>query len=231
MGKMMRWGIAGLAALLLLAGCAAPQAAPATKQLETAPAGTGTPTIEETVKFQQAAVEDLAKRLQLPAEDITVESSSVVELTPEDLRCPGAGELDKTLPAQMMGQEIVLKSGEQRYLYRGYGKRVVFCGELPPAGPAPQPAGGEEAVKSLDEQGQRMLEQARQELAGKLGVSPARIQVVKAEPVLWPDTSLGCPQPGMMYAQVITPGYQFILEYEGKQYDYHAGRGHLVLCE
>lgn len=230
MGKMIRWWMAGLAALVLLAGCAAPQVAPPTKQLETAPAGTGTPTIEETVKFQQEAVADLAKRLQLSAEDIMVESSSVVELTPDDLRCPGAGELDKTLPAQIMGQEIVLKSGDQRYLYRGYGKRVVFCGEVSAAVPAPQPV-GEEAVKSLDEQGQRMLEQARQELAGKLGVSPARIQVLKAEPVLWPDTSLGCPQPGMMYAQVITPGYQFILEYEGKQYDYHAGRGHLVLCE
>ncbi|MGQ9516972.1 MAG: hypothetical protein ACUVT1_06880 [Anaerolineae bacterium] len=231
MGKMMRWCIAGLAGLLLIAGCAAPAAEPATKQLESAPAGTGTPTIEDSVKFQQEAVTDLAKRLQLPEEDITVESASVVELTPDDLRCAGAGELDKTLPAQMMGQEIVLKSGGQRYLYRGYGKRVVFCGELPPAGTTPQPAGGEEPVKSLDEQGQRMLEQARQELAGKLGVSPARIQVVKAEPILWPDTSLGCPQPGMMYAQVITPGYQFILEYEGKQYDYHAGRGHLILCE
>lgn len=231
MGKMMRWSIAGLVGLLLMASCAAPAAGPATKQLESAPAGTGTPTIEDSVKFQQEAVADLAERLQLSEEDIAVESSNVVELTPDDLRCPGAGELDKTLPAQIMGREIVLKSGGQRYLYRGYGKRMVFCGELPPAAVSPQPAEGGEPVKLLDEQGQRMLEQARQELAGKLGISPARIQVVKAESVFWPDTSLGCPQPGMMYAQVITPGYQFVLEYEGKQYDYHAGRGHLILCE
>ncbi len=226
MRSIRLWWSAALVGLLLMAGCAAP----ATRQLESAPTATGAPMIEEIVKLQQEAVADLAERLQLPPDSIIIESSSAVELTPEDLRCPGAGELDKTLPAQVMGEEIVLKSGEQRYLYRGYGKRLVFCGELPAASP-PQPAGGEEEMKSLDEQGQQLLEQARRELAGKLATTPDRIRVVKAEPVLWPDTSLGCPQPGMMYAQVITPGYQFVLEYEGKQYNYHAGRGHLILCE
>ncbi len=36
----------------------------------------------------------------------------------------------------------------------------------------------------------------------------------------FPDTSLGCPDPGQMYAQVITPGYQFLLSYAGTTYDY-----------
>ena len=44
----------------------------------------------------------------------------------------------------------------------------------------------------------------------------------------WRTSSLGCifitgscPQPGFMYAQVITPGYRVVLEYAGKQYIYH----------
>jgi hypothetical protein len=36
----------------------------------------------------------------------------------------------------------------------------------------------------------------------------------------FPDSSLGCPQPDMMYAQVITPGYRFNLTYQGIIYDY-----------
>lgn len=47
------------------------------------------------------------------------------------------------------------------------------------------------------------------------------------------DTSLGCPQPDMMYAQVLTQGYTFLFTYEGTVYDYRAmldGQS-VVLCE
>jgi hypothetical protein len=36
----------------------------------------------------------------------------------------------------------------------------------------------------------------------------------------YPDSSLGCPQPGLAYSQVITPGYRFIFEYNGATFDY-----------
>ena len=58
-------------------------------------------------------------------------------------------------------------------------------------------------------------------LAARLGVSPDEISVLSIEPAQWRDTSLGCPQPGMMYAQVIVPGYRAILEVGGKQYEVH----------
>ncbi len=38
----------------------------------------------------------------------------------------------------------------------------------------------------------------------------------------FPDTSLGCPRPGLSYPQVITNGYQILLTYEGVTYDYRA---------
>ena len=67
---------------------------------------------------------------------------------------------------------------------------------------------------------------ARQDLAGRLGFGPEQadhgISVIQATAQEWPDASLGCPQPGMMYAQVITPGYQIILEAAGRRYDYRA---------
>lgn len=48
----------------------------------------------------------------------------------------------------------------------------------------------------------------------------------------YPDTSLGCPSPDVMYAQVLTRGYQFLLTYEGMTYDYRAasGSGQVTYC-
>lgn len=48
----------------------------------------------------------------------------------------------------------------------------------------------------------------------------------------YPDTSLGCPQPGITYAQVITPGVQFMLTYAGNIYDYRVSgdRTAIILC-
>ena len=41
-------------------------------------------------------------------------------------------------------------------------------------------------------------------IADDLGVPPDAVQVVSIEPRDWPDSSLGCPQPDMLYAQVVT---------------------------
>jgi hypothetical protein len=77
-----------------------------------------------------------------------------------------------------------------------------------------------------------MVAAAKADLAARLGLSEADITVQSVEPVEWPDTSLGCPQPGMMYAQVITPGYQVLLQATGEVYDYRTTAGRLlVLCE
>jgi hypothetical protein len=33
------------------------------------------------------------------------------------------------------------------------------------------------------------------------------VALVSVEPRMWPDPALGCPEPGFLYAQVLTPGY------------------------
>ncbi len=74
--------------------------------------------------------------------------------------------------------------------------------------------------------------QAKTDLARRKGIDKDEIVVVATEAVDWPDTSLGCPEPGMMYAQVITPGNKILLSYEGKTYEYHSGKeDRLVFCE
>lgn len=73
---------------------------------------------------------------------------------------------------------------------------------------------------------------AVRDLSARLGVPPEQVTVVRVEEVTWRDSSLGCPQPGMVYLQVLTPGTRIELSAEGRTYVYHAGdRRAAFLCE
>ncbi|HLZ29945.1 MAG TPA: hypothetical protein VKV73_21705 [Chloroflexota bacterium] len=65
------------------------------------------------------------------------------------------------------------------------------------------------------------------------GQDASSIDVMLAEPVDWPDTSLGCPQPGIAYAQVVTPGWLIEVEADNARLTYHSeaeSGGRLTLC-
>jgi hypothetical protein len=66
---------------------------------------------------------------------------------------------------------------------------------------------------------------ARTALSTWLGDPEQRVEVVRVEPIEWPDASLGCPQPGLAYAQVVTPGFRFTLEAGGRSYVVHTDLG------
>jgi hypothetical protein len=75
------------------------------------------------------------------------------------------------------------------------------------------------------------LAAVRRDLALRLKLSEALITLVRAETVDWPDSSLGCPQPGMMYLQVVTPGYRLVLAAGGVTAEYHTDAGgRFVVC-
>jgi len=71
---------------------------------------------------------------------------------------------------------------------------------------------------------------AEETLSESLNVDLDQIEVVFVTKIDWPDASLGCPQKGMFYAQVIIPGYKVILKVDEDQYDIHVGEGHAVIC-
>ena len=69
------------------------------------------------------------------------------------------------------------------------------------------------------------------ELSRQLAVLPADIRVVSAEPVVWPNSGLGCPAEGVDYAQVVVEGSIITLEANGDVYTYHTdGANTYVLC-
>ncbi len=64
------------------------------------------------------------------------------------------------------------------------------------------------------------------------GITPPMITVKSFEEKQFGDSSLGCPKEGQMYAQVITPGYQVVLEAKGKEYDYRlTDENNVIICE
>jgi hypothetical protein len=110
------------------------------------------------------------------------------------------------------------------------------CGPVAPTGTAPPVATPTPDIQPPEPTGTpdasgAPVDLARQDLAGRLGLAADRIQVLSTEAVEWPDTGLGCPQPGMMYAQVLTPGHRIVLQADGQSYTYHTGGDNLVLCE
>lgn len=95
----------------------------------------------------------------------------------------------------------------------------------------PQPGQGTPEA-SLPHEARRLVQMAKEDLARSLELCVSEISVMSAEAVDWSDTSLGCPQPGEMYAQVITPGFLIVLEATGQTYEYHTDRvDQVVLCE
>lgn len=64
-----------------------------------------------------------------------------------------------------------------------------------------------------------------------IGVAEDEIEVLEARDVTWPDAAAGCPRPGMVYMQVLTPGTLVRLRADGREYRYHArGRSLPLLC-
>ena len=191
---------------------------PATNEhLSPLPTPRATTKRRDTGVLENAARRDLAQRLNIPEDQVEVVSVEKTEMPVGSLGCGETG--GRQNQGLIIGDEIVLRAQGLEYTYRSDGGKVTLC---PPAAPA---------------SGQQMLaaqpaaeELAVADLAGRLGIKPTAITVREVIEVEWPDASLGCPQPGMMYAQVITPGQRIVLEANGLTYEYHATQSSVILC-
>ncbi len=79
-------------------------------------------------------------------------------------------------------------------------------------------------VQSGPESSQQTAEAIR-DLSDRLGVPSGEIEVVKESSVTWRDGSMGCPKEGMMYTQALVEGTLIVLRVNGKNYQYHSGKG------
>ncbi|GAB4531861.1 MAG: hypothetical protein Kow0063_11670 [Anaerolineae bacterium] len=189
-------------------------------------------------RMVKLAREDLSREFSLSPEEVRLVLVEAVDWPDTSLGCPQPG----MMYAQVItpGFRVVLEAGGAEYEYHtDTGDQVVLCqpegagqGVAPPVSPSPgtrlEPLAGTEPPAGAEE----VVRMATEDLAGRRGLAQEAIRLVSVEAVNWRDASLGCPQPGMMYAQVITPGFKVVLEAAGEEYEYHTDEGRfVVLCE
>ena len=229
-----------VAAVSLLVAACTPTTTPSQGEspLSTPTAGESTPIVAEPAPSAgeptptppaetELVRQDLAQRLKIPLDQVSVFSVEAVDWPDTSLGCPKPN----VLYAQVItpGYEILLDVGGQQYSYHTGGGSFVLCQDgLPveaPTAPA-TPSGAE-----LSPEAAALVEKARQDLSTRAGVSPGDIVVESVEAVQWRDSSLGCPQPGMNYLTVITPGYLIKLQALAQTYEYHASLVNVVWCK
>ena len=216
------WTTIPILMLILLSAC---KATPSTPTLPNSSLPTTQPAVSPVntpvpAKVLQA---DLAKELGVPKERVKIVKTVPKEELPSALFESGCREV-KLDAASMLpqGQAVLLTVGPESYVYYRDGSQWMRCGpsraHLPAVG---VPIGGDR---------QQMVYLAKEDLAKQLGISVESISVESVEQVDWPDASLGCPEPGKVYAQVITPGFRILLQANGKTYEYHSGANRVVHC-
>ncbi len=76
----------------------------------------------------------------------------------------------------------------------------------------------------------RAVRRAMADLARRLKVNRQGIALRKVVPTVWPDASLGCPEPDRVYAQALTPGYAVLLSCGDDEYEYRTDGGRILFC-
>jgi hypothetical protein len=78
---------------------------------------------------------------------------------------------------------------------------------------------------------QDILDAILTEAARLSGAPREQVAIVRADAVVWNDGSLGCPEPGMEYIQVLVDGYWVVLQAGETQFDFRVDRtGNFKLC-
>ncbi len=161
------------------------------------------------------AVQDLSMRLMKATTEIALVESQEMLWPDASLGCPDPNRAYATL--QTPGYLLKLSAGGQIYQYHtDKVDTVVLCEpKLPPMG-------------LLDS----LVSKAQADLAQRLAVQLDAVSLGEATEVVWPDASLGCPQPGIGYAAMMTPGYRILLVSGNLTYEYHTDKVETVVyCE
>lgn len=210
----------GVAACGELSNTGSIQSEPALAQSDPAPAAAQFAEMnwpDEAQALIEKAVKDITQRTGLAASAVQVVEVEAVDWPNSCLGCAKDGEM--CLEVITPGYRLVLQTDGHTFEYHTNAERVVLCLEEA------------KASMSVQDPSPQVVPLVVSDLADRLEIAAEAVSVVEVEEVTWPDSSMGCPQPGYMYLQVITPGYRIVLEAQGQTYNYHTdSAGHFVLC-
>jgi hypothetical protein len=180
----------------------------------------------------RAARELLASRLGKDPSHLAVVSVETTQWPDASLGCgPAMG----AAPQPLRGHRVLLRADGEVHAVHVAGSQARLCG----AGLKQSPGSAEDA--SMKEQPQpepadppsrALVDKARADLQRRLSLQADDIALIEFKSVVWPDSSLGCPRPGMAYTQVQRDGVLIRFNAKGRTYQYHGGSGREpFLCE
>jgi hypothetical protein len=180
------------------------------------------------------ATDALTRELGASVERIQVRRATPVDWPDASLGCPKPGEM--YAQALTPGYLVLVQADEQVYSVHVGNGRAVVCGT------GLRPVEGAEVKESFEPEApialpeapklRELVLQARDDLAKRKTASPDAIELLEIQEVVWPDASLGCPEPGKGYAQVTKEGLLIRLRLQKRVYRYHSGQsGAPFLCE
>jgi hypothetical protein len=199
------------------------EASSGSQPVEAAPLQPGDYDAAATPLVQQAQ-EDLAQRLSVPVDQISVTSVSEVVWPDGSLGCaqPGQAYTQATVP----GYQIVLSYQGQAYDYHTDARHAFLCENT---------AQSTGFVKKIAPE-VKLINLAISDLAQRLGIPRNQILPEPIDPKKWTDTSLGCPQAGQTYNPGDITGYEITLKVKDQnnqevKYIYHSDLERVVFCE
>ena len=191
----------------------------------------------ESQRAIDLAKDTLSAKVGVSRADIQVVRAEAVDWGDSSLGCPS--ELPDPEPRSMPGYRILLRANEETYRVHVGGGQAVVCGSALRLEKAPQvgeikegPSMKPRVPSHLTPNMEKLVRQAKEDLAGRLSVEVQQIMVTYIMELMWPDSSLGCPEPDMMYSQVLQEGCLIRLRVGDKTYDYHSSaKGSPFHCE
>lgn len=229
---------------IVLAACAPPNLPGNFGVTELPPTTSSQPPALTTPTDQASAIEqaiaDLAARLNIPSSEIKIVSQETVTWPDAGLGCPKPGVAYIQVPVD--GLRVILNRAGTAYEYHTGQSKIVLCESnvskpmltaipLEPAIDPTQEVNMTPTTK-IESGLQRLIDTAIADLANRLSIDRNTVEVISAQSVVWPDRSLGCPQPGMVYPQVLSEGFHIELRAKDQVYSYHGGEGRgPFLCE
>lgn len=87
------------------------------------------------------------------------------------------------------------------------------------------------ANTALSTEAQAAVERARKFISEQRGAPTAELRVSSVTEKTWSDSSLGCRQPGLSYAQMISKGYVVLLSEGSKTHEVHVAGNNAVECK
>lgn len=149
----------------------------------------------------------LAKSLGVPTNEVNI--IGVEETTwPDD--CLGTASAKPCGGGAIRGFRILLHALGSNFEYHADRKDRIRFGGPGDAPSLPKP-----------------VYLAKKELAAYLKLSLDRVEIVKVESALWPNTCLGLPAPELC-APGETPGYSITLRALGREFRYHSDREEVI---